>query len=84
MTEALVIRLKSASTSAAPAADPSSDVAAIAPSPQAEWLAVDSNGARHSNLQSGPLANAAEFAGGRKVVVFVPARTCIWPSRCCR
>lgn len=72
MTEALVIRLKSASTPAASAADPSSDVATIAPSPQAEWLAVDSNGARHGNLQSGPLASAAEFAGGRRVAVFVP------------
>ena len=63
MSEALVIRLKPASR--AGIAD--EDVPIMA-----EWLAIDSTGVRHGNVQSGPLANAAEFAGGRKVMVIVP------------
>jgi general secretion pathway protein L len=63
MTEALVIRLKPTPPGAA--SDITSPVSA-------EWIAVDGTGARHGNVQSGPLANAAEFAGGRKVVAIVP------------
>ncbi|HMN43293.1 MAG TPA: type II secretion system protein GspL [Povalibacter sp.] len=63
MTEALVIRLKP--TSSAVASD-------VPQSIDAEWIAVDGSGARHGNVQSGPLANAAGFAGGRKVIVIVP------------
>lgn len=61
MTEALVIRLNAA-YQPAEAADGWT----------AQWLAVDSTGARHGNVQSGPLANAAAFAGGRRVIVIVP------------
>lgn len=63
MAEALVIRLKSA------------DALAEAPpesSQHAEWLVVDAAGARHGNVQSGPLADAAAFATGRRVVLLVP------------
>jgi general secretion pathway protein L len=39
---------------------------------QAEWLATDALGARHGNVQSGLLAEAAPLATGRRVVVLVP------------
>jgi general secretion pathway protein L len=59
MTEALVIRLLSAATEAG--------------TTQAEWLAVDATGARHGNVQHGSLLDAAQFSGGRRVVLLVPA-----------
>lgn len=69
MTQALVIRFKSASMPAAADQNPgASDTAVYA----TEWLVVDDNGARQGNVQSGPLVNAAALAGGRRVVVFVP------------
>ncbi len=58
MTEALVIRLNAASANNADAT--------------VQWIAVDTTGARHGNVQSGSLSNAAAFAGGRKVIVLVP------------
>src|SRR6188508_3411507 len=67
MSEALVIRLVAASqdTAATPSSTPDA-------TPQAEWLAVDTTGARHGNVQSGPLSSVAEFAGGRKIILLVP------------
>jgi general secretion pathway protein L len=59
MTEALIIRLKSAPATAA------DDV-------QAQWLIVDGSGARQGNVESGVLGAAAAHAGGRRVVVLVP------------
>ncbi len=41
-------------------------------SPGAEWLVVDSSGARRGNVQSGDPANAAALAAGRRVFVLVP------------
>ena len=41
-------------------------------SPGAEWLVVDSAGARRGNVQSGDPANAAALAVGRRVFVLVP------------
>ena len=58
MTEALVIRLNAASANNADAT--------------VQWIAVDTTGARHGNVQSGSLSNAAAFAGGRNVIVLVP------------
>jgi general secretion pathway protein L len=37
-----------------------------------EWLAIDTNGTKHGNAQTGSLSEAAAMAGGRKVIVFVP------------
>lgn len=69
MTEALVIRLKPVSAATPPAA---ADAAPPPADAQAQWLPVDTTGARHGNVESGPLAHAATFAGGRKVVLIVP------------
>lgn len=63
MTEALVIRLNAASAN--------NDSGATAPV-IVQWMPVDSAGARHGNVQSGSLSDAAAFAGGRKVIVIVP------------
>lgn len=60
MTEALVIRLKSAP-------------AAVASDVQAQWLPVDTSGARHGDVQAGSLVDAAAYAGARKIIVLVPA-----------
>lgn len=38
----------------------------------AEWLAIDESGARQGDVQSGPLADAAAFSVGRKVMVLIP------------
>ncbi|HEY6645467.1 type II secretion system protein GspL [Povalibacter sp.] len=62
MTEALVIRLTNTSPIARDTTQPVT----------AEWIAVDSTGARHGNVQSGSLADAAAFTGGRRVVAIVP------------
>jgi general secretion pathway protein L len=65
MTEALVIRLK---------ADPHTDPATSdsnAPL-HAEWLLVDTTGARHGSVYSGLLNDAASIAAGRKVILLVP------------
>lgn len=59
MAEALVIRLKSAS-------------AAVADDMQAQWLSVDTSGSRHGDVQSGSLADAAAYAGARRIIVLVP------------
>lgn len=67
MSEALVIRLVAASHDTAAGNSPTADAA-----PQAEWLAVDASGARHGNVQSGPLSRVAEFAGGRRALLLVP------------
>jgi len=58
MSEALVIRFKSA--------------AAASPDAAVEWLTADTGGAKHGNLQSGVLAQAGTLAASRKVIVFVP------------
>jgi general secretion pathway protein L len=56
MAEALVIRLKGNSPATL----------------QAEWLLVDTAGARLGNVESGPLSAAAPAAAGRAVIVLVP------------
>jgi general secretion pathway protein L len=56
MAEALVIRLKGNSPVTL----------------QAEWLLVDTAGARLGNVESGPLSAAAPAAAGRAVIVLVP------------
>ena len=43
------------------------------PDQPAEWIAVDSSGARRSDLMSGMLAEAAADIGGRDVIVLVPS-----------
>lgn len=65
MTEALVIRLKSAPAASA------SDLQ-VARDLQVEWLPVDTHGLRHGNVQAGSLADAAAYAGARKIIVLVP------------
>jgi general secretion pathway protein L len=42
------------------------------PDDPVEWIAVDSNGARHSAPNSGTLADAAQQSGDRDVIVLVP------------
>jgi general secretion pathway protein L len=59
MPEVLVVRLQAA-------ADSTQDAV------QAEWLVMDSSGARRGNLQSGPLADVSATAMGRKVIALVP------------
>lgn len=39
---------------------------------RAEWLLVDTGGARLGNVASGPLSDAAALAAGRRVIVLVP------------
>jgi general secretion pathway protein L len=58
MAELLVIRLKPAAGSAAEA--------------QAQWLVVDSNGARLGGVQSGAINEAAAHTIGRRVILLVP------------
>lgn len=65
MTEALVIRLKSAPAASASDVQAASDL-------QVEWLPIDTNGARHGNVQAGSLGDAAAYAGTRKIIVLVP------------
>lgn len=75
MAEALVIRFKPASQSAPEMAASSVQVAnpgLAASLVHAEWLAIDTDGARHGSVQSGSLADAAAYAGARKVIVLVP------------
>ena len=43
------------------------------PGQSANWIAVDSNGTRRTPPVTGPLAEAARDAGGRDVIVLVPA-----------
>lgn len=38
----------------------------------AEWLVLDTSGARQGNVHSGALSEAATVAGARKVIVFIP------------
>lgn len=59
MPEVLVVRPQAV-------ADGSADTA------QAEWLVLDSAGARRGNVHTGPLTDASALAAGRKVVVLVP------------
>ena len=59
MPEVLLIRLPSTAAAAAATAT-------------AEWLVVDEAGAARGQVQSGPLADAAAIAGGRKVTVLIP------------
>lgn len=40
--------------------------------PEAQWLIVDSHGARRGNVQAGRLEDAAAAATGRKLLVLVP------------
>jgi general secretion pathway protein L len=58
MPEVLVVRLLSNAASADEA--------------QAEWLVMDTSGARRGNLESGELSAAAQAARGRKTIVLVP------------
>jgi general secretion pathway protein L len=58
MPEILVVRLHSAA-----------DAAAREP---AEWLTIDSSGARRGNVQSGTVADAVAHAAGRRLIVLVP------------
>lgn len=58
MAEALVIRLRS------PSPEPVAELA--------EWLLVDTGGARLGNVGAGPLSEAAPLAAGRRVIVLVP------------
>src|ERR1044071_8354455 len=58
MPELLVIRLPSAAAET---------IGAVA-----EWIVVDGAGARHGNVQSGPLDLAAAAAANRRVIVLVP------------
>jgi general secretion pathway protein L len=60
MPELLVLRLRTAATPAPEAV------------PTAEGIVVDATGARRGNVQSGPLADAASSAAGRKLIVLVP------------
>jgi len=59
MPEVLLIRLPSTAAAASEAAT-------------AQWLVVDEFGAPRGQVQSGPLANAAALAGGRKITVLIP------------
>ena len=59
MPEVLIIRLSGRSATAGDAAT-------------AEWLIVDEAGAALGEVQSGPLADAAAVAAGRKVTVLIP------------
>lgn len=63
MPELLVVRLH-------PVATAPSDASSAAP--QAEWLVVDSSGARRGNVSWGSLQDAASEATNRKVIVLVP------------
>lgn len=63
MPELLVVRLH-------PVATAPSDAAPAAP--QAEWLVVDSGGARRGNVSWGSMQDAAAEAANRKVIVLVP------------
>jgi general secretion pathway protein L len=60
MPEVLVVRLQAA-------ADSTQGAAA-----QAEWIVMDSTGARRGHVQSGPLANVPVLAAGRKVIALIP------------
>jgi len=62
MSEALVIRFKSAATAAAPDAVGST----------VEWLTMDTAGTRQGSVQSGAMVQATPLGSGRKVIVFVP------------
>lgn len=84
MAEALVIRIKAAppavaidaaanaKSDAAPTAAGAQVAALEAAMVQAEWLLFDPSGARHSEVQTGLLADAAGLAAGRKAIVIVP------------
>jgi general secretion pathway protein L len=65
MTEALVIRLKPAAETDTTPSDSTAPV-------HAEWLLVDTSGARHGSVHVGSLADAATLANGRKVILLVP------------
>lgn len=58
MPEILVVRLHSAPESTAPA--------------PAEWLAIDTSGARRGNVESGTVADAVAHAIGRRLTLLVP------------
>lgn len=62
MSEVLVVRMQA--TGAGPADAPAESIA--------EWIAIDSNGARRGNVQAGALAGATMQSAGRKVIVLVP------------
>lgn len=64
MPELLVVRLH-------PVAAASPGESQAAP-PQAEWLVIDSSGARRGNVSWGSLNDAAEHSRTRKTVVLVP------------
>nr|WP_298727517.1 type II secretion system protein GspL [uncultured Steroidobacter sp.] len=64
MPELLVVRLH-------PIAAASSGATQAAP-PQAEWLVIDSSGARRGNVSWGSLSDAAEHSQTRKTIVLVP------------
>lgn len=62
MSEILVVRLQA--TGAGPSDAPAESIA--------EWITIDSSGARRGNVQAGALSGAATQAAGRKVIVLVP------------
>ncbi|HEY5756966.1 MAG TPA: type II secretion system protein GspL [Steroidobacter sp.] len=64
MPELLVVRLH-------PVAAASAGASQAAP-PQAEWLVVDSSGARRGNVSWGSINDAAEHSRSRKTIVLVP------------
>jgi general secretion pathway protein L len=66
MPELLVVRLHPIAINGNRAA------ASPAAPPQAEWLVVDSSGARRGNVSWGSLSDAAAQGSGRKTVVLVP------------
>jgi general secretion pathway protein L len=70
MPELLVVRLHPISVNGNRAA--ASSGALPAAPPQAEWLVVDSNGARRGNVSWGSLSDAAAQSSGRKTIVLVP------------
>lgn len=68
MPELLVVRLHPVSSDSRAASASASQAAA----PQAEWLIVDSGGARRGNVSWGSLSDAAAESASRKTVVLVP------------